>query len=94
MTYEVDTNLIRTNIRRADNTRLKRMRFDKSEPIYSVLRRVLDTADTEKSDMAYMMEEYRNASANWKKKYEELLKQVESYKKKVHHTMEEFVKIE
>jgi len=94
MTHEIDVNLVRTNIRRADSHRLKQMRYNSEEPIYSVVRRVLDMIDTEKSDMSFMIEEYRNSSQTWKDKYNDLLNRFEEYKKKVHGTMEEFIKLE
>lgn len=70
------------------------MRYNSEEPIYSVLRRVIDMIDTEKSDMSFMIEEYRNASETWKNKYNELLERFEEYKKKVHGTMESFIELE
>lgn len=94
MTHEIDTDLIRTNIRRKDNARLKKMRYNSQEPIYSVIRRLIDTTDTEKSDMAFMLEEYKHSSATWKQKYDEKLNEFEAYKKTVHRSMEDFIKLE
>lgn len=77
MTHEVDTNLVRANIRRKDDERLKKMKFTKKEPLYSVVRRLIDTQDTEKADMAFLLEEFRHASATWKTKYDEKVKELD-----------------
>ncbi len=83
MTHELDTDLVRTNIRRKDHKKIWMQRIG-SEPFYSIVRRIVDTQDTEKKDLAFLLEERSQQCKNWKDKYFGL-------KKSIKGTMDNFV---
>jgi hypothetical protein len=43
-----------------------------NEPFYSTMRRIIDTLDTDKSELAFLLEDMKNQCRSWKDKYWEL----------------------
>ena len=71
MVHELDTNLVRVNIRRKDYRRIKMERIG-NEPFYSTMRRIIDTLDTEKVELTSLLADMTNQCRSWKDRYWEL----------------------